>query len=77
MSSNPSADYPAHSGNFLTLPEAAAYLRVSPRTVYRWAREGRLRCFRLGKTTRFTLKHLDDFVQRYTGGSDVPAAPTH
>ena len=76
MTSNPRPDPSAHPVNFLTLPEAAAYLRVSPRTVYRWAREGRLKCFRLGKTTRFTLKNLDDFVQRYTGGSDVPAAPT-
>ena len=76
MTSNSPSGSPASPVNFLTLPEAATYLRVSPRTVYRWAREGRLRCFRLGKTTRFTLKHLDEFVQRYTGGSDVPAAPT-
>lgn len=25
----------------LIIPEAAEYLRVSPRTVYRWLREGR------------------------------------
>ena len=75
MSNTPSADAPARSVSFLTLPEAATYLRVSPRTIYRWAREGRLRCFRLGKTTRFTLKNLDDFIERHTGASNVPDTP--
>lgn len=51
---------------FLTIPEAAEYLHVSQRSVYRWLRSGRLRCFRLGNTTRIALRDLDQFVQRHS-----------
>ncbi|MCX7706948.1 MAG: helix-turn-helix domain-containing protein [Anaerolineae bacterium] len=51
---------------FLTIPEAAEYLHVSERSVYRWLRTGRLRCFRLGNITRIALHDLEQFVQRYS-----------
>lgn len=51
---------------FLTIPEAAEYLHVSPRSVYRWLRSGHLRCFRLGNTTRIARRDLEQFVQRHS-----------
>ena len=51
---------------YLTIPEAAEYLRVSPRTVYRWLREGRLQRFRLGNVSRIEVAALDRFVAQFT-----------
>ena len=44
-----------------TLDEAAEYMSVSKRTIYKWSKEGRLRTFRLGKqrTRRFRKDDLD------------------
>jgi excisionase family DNA binding protein len=44
-----------------TLDEAAEYLGVSKRTVYKWSKEGRLRTYILGqeRTRRFRKEDLD------------------
>jgi len=59
---------------YLTIPEAAEYLRVSPRTVYRWLREGRLQRFRLGNVSRIEMAALDRFVAQFTENMEVPHA---
>lgn len=59
---------------YLTIPEAAEYLRVSPRTVYRWLREGRLQRFRLGNVSRIEMAALDRFVAQFTENTEVPHA---
>jgi excisionase family DNA binding protein len=50
---------------WFTLDEAAEYLGVSKRTVYKWTKEGRLRTFILGKerTRRFRKQDLDSIPQ--------------
>jgi excisionase family DNA binding protein len=37
---------------WLTVPEAADYLRVKPRTLLLWARQGRVKAFALSGTQR-------------------------
>ncbi|MEN4013953.1 MAG: helix-turn-helix domain-containing protein [Bellilinea sp.] len=59
---------------YLTIPEAAEYLRVSPRTVYRWLREGRLQRFRLGNVSRIEMAALDRFVAQFTENTEVSHA---
>jgi excisionase family DNA binding protein len=43
---------PAPTSEWLTAREAAAYLRAKPRTVLLWARQGRIRGYRLSGTKR-------------------------
>jgi len=47
---------------WLTVAEAADYLRVSRDTIYRWAREGRLTLYKLGKLTRLKRSELDKLI---------------
>ena len=48
----------------LEVPQIARYLRVSDVTIYRWCREGRLPCLKLGNTWRIRRSALDDFLAR-------------
>ncbi|MDA7903794.1 helix-turn-helix domain-containing protein [Mariniblastus sp.] len=41
-----------------TLAEAAAYLKVSERTLWQLARDGEIPCFRVGKQYRFVRSQL-------------------
>ena len=43
---------------WLTAREAAAYLKVKPRTLVRWARSGRVPAHRLSGTGRITWRFL-------------------
>ena len=47
----------------MTIADACAYLRVTRATLYRWARQGKLRLFKLGaRTTRVKRSDLDRLV---------------
>jgi excisionase family DNA binding protein len=48
----------------LEVPQIARYLRVSDVTVYRWCREGRLPCLKLGHSWRVRRSVLNDFLAR-------------
>lgn len=48
---------------FLTVDEAAAFLKVKASTLRQWVREGRMPCYRLGpRATRFTRPLLREFA---------------
>ena len=49
-------------GEWLTVAEAADYLRVSKDTIYRWAKQGKLTLYKLGKLTRLKRSELDELV---------------
>lgn len=51
---------------WLTVAEAAAYLRVSRDTIYRWAREGKITLYKLGKLTRIKRSELEGLVSPKT-----------
>lgn len=48
----------------LTKPEAAAILRVVPRTLERWARDGELVPVRIGRTVRYAPEDIRALLDR-------------
>lgn len=48
----------------LDVEAVAQYLGVAPVSVYRWCREGRLPCVKLGRVWRVRRAALDDFLRR-------------
>jgi excisionase family DNA binding protein len=48
----------------LEVPQIAHHLRISDVTVYRWCREGRLPCLKLGHSWRVRRSALEDFLER-------------
>ena len=46
-----------------TAEEIAAFLKVSPKSIYRWASEGRLPAFREGRLIRFLESDVETFVK--------------
>jgi len=58
--------------NFLNAPlvtaqQVAALLRVSPKTIYRWAQDGLLPASREGKLVRFLESDVEAFVRDRVG----------
>jgi excisionase family DNA binding protein len=52
-----------------TVPELAAYLQVSRRTITEWVRHGRLRAHRLsGNVTVIRAREVDRFLDEHTTG---------
>ena len=51
----------------ITAEEIAAVLKVSPKSIYRWASEGRLRAFREGRLIRFLESDVEVFVRNRIG----------
>ena len=45
---------------FLTVTEVSELLRVHPRTVYGWARAGKLRAVHIGATWRIPEEAIDE-----------------
>ena len=58
--------------DLLGVEEVSAYLGVGPVTVYRWCREGRLPCLKVGKSWRIRREALEDFLRQ----SERPATLT-
>ncbi|HAI21723.1 MAG TPA: hypothetical protein DCM14_07515 [Clostridiales bacterium UBA8153] len=48
----------------LTIDEAAEYLRVTPATIYRWCRAGRLPALKIGKQWRVSASDLRDWLEQ-------------
>lgn len=53
---------PAPAGEILTIEEVAAYLRLTPQTIYKWAQEKRIPAVKLGKEWRFRRSILDRWI---------------
>jgi len=48
----------------LTTAETCRYLKVAPRTLYRYIKEKRVPAFKLGKDWRFVKSELDQLMRR-------------
>ena len=61
---------PAPSNEILTIEEVAAYLRLTPQTIYKWAQEKRIPAVKLGKEWRFRKSIIDRwFDEQLSGGA--------
>ncbi|MFN8516901.1 MAG: helix-turn-helix domain-containing protein [Chloroflexia bacterium] len=60
-----------HDRELLSAEEVAAYLDVQPVTIYRWCREGRLPCLKLGKAWRIRRTALEAFLQQRERGTTL------
>jgi excisionase family DNA binding protein len=54
----------ANNKDILSVEEVAEYLGVGVVTIYRWCREGRLSCLKMGKFWRIRREALEDFLNR-------------
>jgi excisionase family DNA binding protein len=54
----------ANNKDILSVEEVAEYLGVGVVTIYRWCREGRLPCLKMGKFWRIRREALEDFLSR-------------
>lgn len=60
------------TGEYLTRAEVARLLGVSPNTVSRWAREGRLNCqMTLGGHRRFDSRVIEQLRTRMRGEAEM------
>ena len=50
--------------DLLSVEDVAGYLGVGDVTVYRWCREGRLPCLKIGKSWRIRRAALEDFLRQ-------------
>ncbi len=53
---------PAPEHDILTVEDVAAYLRLQPQTIYKWAQEKRIPSVKLGKEWRFRKTILDRWL---------------
>lgn len=67
---------PCSGNEILTLEEVAAYLRLTPQTIYKWAQEKRIPAAKLGKEWRFRRsiidRWLDDQILERNPGVERP-----
>ena len=48
----------------LTTEEVAGYFGVTTTTIYRWCKEGRVPCLKIGKHWRVRREELEDFLKK-------------
>ena len=51
------------NNRLLTVRELAEYVRVNPFSVYRWVAQKRIPHLRVGRTLRFRLDDIDEFMR--------------
>ena len=55
------------SEQLITADEVAALINISPKSIYRWASEGRLPSFREGRVIRFLASDVEAFIKSRIG----------
>ncbi|MGQ0812628.1 MAG: helix-turn-helix domain-containing protein [Nitrospiraceae bacterium] len=53
----------------LTVVETCRYLKITPRTLYRYIQSHRLPAFKLGKEWRFVRSDLEEWIRQRAAGS--------
>ena len=56
---------PYEQKELLSAEDVARYFRVGQMTVYRWCKDGRLQCIKLGKHWRIRREALEDFLSQH------------
>jgi excisionase family DNA binding protein len=66
-----------NNNNWMTVKEAAAYLKVSQMTLFRWMKNGKLKRYKMGNAVRLQLKDLDAIAEpNETHQDSVEKAPS-
>jgi excisionase family DNA binding protein len=60
------------AGDILTIKEVSEYLKVTERTLYRLAQEGKIPAFKVGGSWRFQLSDLDEWITKQKVISQKP-----
>lgn len=68
MSSHDGRSANAPDNEILTIEEVAAWLRLKPQTIYKWAQEKRIPAVKLGKEWRFRKTILDRWLDEQIVG---------
>ena len=58
----------------MTVEEVAAYLRVKPSTVYKWAKDGRVPAAKVGRLWRFDREEIEAWVKSRKPSMGVEAS---
>ena len=61
---------PSLDSEILTIEEVAAYLRLTPQTIYKWAQEKRIPAAKLGKEWRFRKSIVDQWLDEQILGGE-------
>ena len=61
----------------LTVPQAAAQLQVSERTIYEWLRDGKIPGRKIGKVWRMSAEVLNDFLRGTTLNGNTSSGADH
>ena len=48
--------------DIMTIKEVSEYLKLTEKTAYRWAAEGKIPGFKVGGSWRFRQKDIDDWI---------------
>ena len=64
-------------GKVLTVPQAAAQLQVSERTIYEWLRDGKIPGRKIGKVWRMSAEVLNDFLRGTTLDGNTSSGADH
>jgi excisionase family DNA binding protein len=56
---------PYKQKDLLSAEDVARYFGVGQITIYRWCKEGRLQCIKLGKQWRIRREALEDFLSQH------------
>jgi excisionase family DNA binding protein len=65
-------DIPHGQKDLLSAEDVARYFGVGQMTVYRWCKEGRLRCIKLGKHWRIRREALEGFLRQHEHSTTLP-----
>jgi excisionase family DNA binding protein len=68
--SDPYSRDPDWDSEIMTIEEVAAYLRLKPQTIYKWAQEKRIPAAKLGKEWRFRRSLIDLWLDEQMLGED-------
>jgi len=66
------SNIPHGQKDLLSAEEVASYFGVGQMTVYRWCKEGRLRCIKLGKHWRIRREALEEFLRQHERPATLP-----
>jgi len=54
---------PEMTDEVMTIPEVAEYLKVTRQTIHRLMKDGKIKAFKIGRSTRILRSEIERFIQ--------------